>query len=188
MLVVFCVYWLLFQFNCYATKLTCALERSYPLLPSRIPNCYCSCAADRPHRVWAIGHSPRVGLLVPLSAALHYTIWPTDRPIGQIVRSAVLLHSRHAAMTRLVHFPFPRCARRCAAAQPRQCSAAFAFRYEKDTITVADYSLQVSVCSVSGSRRLHRLCDTAVSRSVRTEQYSVYRRTAASSRSPNATQ
>ena len=28
MLVVFCVYWLLFQFNCYATKLACALERS----------------------------------------------------------------------------------------------------------------------------------------------------------------
>ena len=42
---------------------------------------------------------------------------------------------------------------RAAALLRSQGSARIAFRYEKDTITVADYSLQVSVCSVSGSRR-----------------------------------
>ena len=144
MLVVFCVYWLLFQFNCYATKLACVVSREIlSNLPSRILSCY---AAQPTVPIvcgqWATARESG-GLLAPLSAALHCTIWPTGRPIGQIVRSAVLLRSRRAAMTRLVHFPFPRCARRCAAAQSRQCSVAFAFRYEKDTITVADYSLQV---------------------------------------------
>jgi hypothetical protein len=153
MLVVFCIYWLLFQFNCYATKLACALERS--------------CRAESetatlrslwtvPIRVWRATAKPRVkcSLLVRLSAALHCTIRPTDwsgRLAPNTPQCAVLcsctadtLHDSLASLP----ISFPHCSRRCVAAQSRQCShriasCRVACRYEKDTITVADYSLQV---------------------------------------------
>ena len=76
MLVVFCVYWLVFQFNCYATKLTCALD---PVEPNRKllrcePRVPIVCATVR-HRVDRSS-----------SAALHSL---ADRPaIGQIACSA----------------------------------------------------------------------------------------------------